>query len=70
MLTSLLMDRLIASKAKLGNILFSQELHQRFHLQGISAAAFHPGTVATKFVSDAAGYMKPSPAATVLRLGC
>jgi NAD(P)-dependent dehydrogenase (short-subunit alcohol dehydrogenase family) len=38
--------------AKLANILFTTELHARFHEQGLSAAAFHPGTVATNFASD------------------
>jgi NAD(P)-dependent dehydrogenase (short-subunit alcohol dehydrogenase family) len=35
--------------AKLENILFTTELHRRFHAQGISAVAFHPGNVATSF---------------------
>ena len=37
---------------KLENILFTRELQRRFHDQGISAAAFHPGVVATSFASD------------------
>src|SRR5271166_4202680 len=35
--------------AKLENILFTKELHRRYHAAGISAAAFHPGNVATNF---------------------
>ncbi|NEE03952.1 SDR family NAD(P)-dependent oxidoreductase [Phytoactinopolyspora halotolerans] len=35
--------------AKLENILFTKELHRRYHSRGISAAAFHPGNVATSF---------------------
>lgn len=35
--------------AKLENILFTVELHRRYHDQGISAVAFHPGSVATNF---------------------
>ncbi|MCS5719193.1 SDR family NAD(P)-dependent oxidoreductase [Herbiconiux sp. CPCC 205763] len=35
--------------AKLENILFTRELHKRFHDRGISSAAFHPGVVATSF---------------------
>ncbi|MFY1632576.1 SDR family NAD(P)-dependent oxidoreductase [Solwaraspora sp. WMMB335] len=35
--------------AKLANILFTRELHARFHDQGISGAAFHPGNVASSF---------------------
>ncbi|MFD2417407.1 SDR family NAD(P)-dependent oxidoreductase [Amycolatopsis pigmentata] len=34
---------------KLYNILFTKELHRRYHDQGVSAAAFHPGLVATSF---------------------
>jgi NAD(P)-dependent dehydrogenase (short-subunit alcohol dehydrogenase family) len=39
--------------AKLENILFTKELHRRYHPRGISTAAFHPGNVATNFSSDA-----------------
>lgn len=35
--------------AKLENILFTKELHRRYHSRGISTAAFHPGNVATSF---------------------
>jgi len=38
--------------AKLENILFTRELHRRHHAQGISAAAFHPGNVATGFATE------------------
>ncbi len=37
--------------AKLENILFTKELHRRYHDQGVSAVAFHPGNVATSFGS-------------------
>ncbi len=37
---------------KLANVLFTRELHHRFHEVGISTAAFHPGNVATGFASD------------------
>jgi NAD(P)-dependent dehydrogenase (short-subunit alcohol dehydrogenase family) len=43
---------------KLENILFTRELHRRFHGQGISAAAFHPGVVATNFASDTTHLMR------------
>jgi NAD(P)-dependent dehydrogenase (short-subunit alcohol dehydrogenase family) len=43
---------------KLENILFTRELHRRFHDQGISAAAFHPGVVATSFASDTTHLMR------------
>jgi NAD(P)-dependent dehydrogenase (short-subunit alcohol dehydrogenase family) len=35
--------------AKLENILFTKELHRRYHSAGVSAAAMHPGNVATSF---------------------
>lgn len=38
--------------AKLENILFTQELHRRYRAEGISAAAFHPGNVASSFGSQ------------------
>ncbi|TDT78715.1 short-subunit dehydrogenase [Arthrobacter sp. AG258] len=41
---------------KLANILFTSELHRRFHDQGITTAAFHPGVVRTNF---AAGSSSP-----------
>jgi NAD(P)-dependent dehydrogenase (short-subunit alcohol dehydrogenase family) len=44
--------------AKLENILFTKELNRRFHDQGISTAAFHPGGVASNFASEAKGAMR------------
>lgn len=44
--------------AKLCNILFTRELHRRCHAQGISAAAFHPGVVATSFAKESRSPMK------------
>ncbi|MFB2556678.1 SDR family NAD(P)-dependent oxidoreductase [Herbiconiux liangxiaofengii] len=38
--------------AKLENLLFTRELHRRFHDRGVSAAAFHPGAVSTSFASS------------------
>lgn len=38
--------------AKLENILFTTELHRRHHADGLSAACFYPGNVATNFASD------------------
>lgn len=38
--------------AKLANILFTRELHRRYHGQGISTAAFHPGYVGTGFAGS------------------
>lgn len=38
--------------SKLENILFTRELHRRYHSAGISTAAFHPGAVASNFGSD------------------
>src|SRR5215207_3963186 len=54
--------RFSANKAygdsKLANILFTRELHRRFHGQGLSAAAFHPGPVATGFAADTTSLMR------------
>jgi NAD(P)-dependent dehydrogenase (short-subunit alcohol dehydrogenase family) len=44
--------------AKLANILFTRELHRRYHDQGIGAAAFHPGVVATSFANDTTHFMR------------
>ncbi|MET0700946.1 MAG: SDR family NAD(P)-dependent oxidoreductase [Mycobacterium sp.] len=38
--------------AKLANILFTKELHRRYHSAGISTAAFHPGPVASNFGAE------------------
>lgn len=39
----------LTGTTKLYNILFTKELHRRYHRRGVSAAAFHPGVVATNF---------------------
>ena len=44
--------------AKLENILFTRELHTRYHQQGISTAAFHPGIVASNFASETNSLMR------------
>ncbi len=44
--------------AKLENILFTVELQRRYGEQGIAAAAFHPGRVATSFASDTTSFMR------------
>lgn len=38
--------------AKLEDILMVKELHRRYHKQGLSAVAFHPGNIATNFAND------------------
>ena len=54
--------RFSANKAygdsKLANVLFTKELHRRFHPEGLSAAVFHPGPVATGFASDTTSLMR------------
>jgi NAD(P)-dependent dehydrogenase (short-subunit alcohol dehydrogenase family) len=45
--------------AKLENILFTTELHRRYHEQGLSSAAFHPGGVATNFGAESTSFMRP-----------
>lgn len=44
--------------SKLENILFTKELNRRYHEQGISTAAFHPGNVATNFSSESSSLMR------------
>ncbi|MET4637419.1 SDR family NAD(P)-dependent oxidoreductase [Mycetocola sp. 2940] len=44
--------------AKLANILFTAELHNRFFERGISTAAFHPGIVATGFATGSTSLMR------------
>jgi len=44
--------------AKLENILFTTELHQRFNAAGISTAAFHPGGVATNFAAESTSWFR------------
>jgi NAD(P)-dependent dehydrogenase (short-subunit alcohol dehydrogenase family) len=43
------------AKAKLMNILFTRELHARFHSSGLNSAAFHPGVVRTSFSKEFGG---------------
>ena len=43
------------AKAKLMNILFTKELHRRYHAKGLTAAAFHPGIVRTSFSLEFGG---------------
>ncbi|MGA2432836.1 MAG: SDR family NAD(P)-dependent oxidoreductase [Acidimicrobiales bacterium] len=50
--------RVAYGNAKLENILFTFELHKRFHDQGISTAAFHPGNVASNFANDTNSLMR------------
>ncbi len=44
--------------AKLANILFTRELHRRYHQAGLSAAAFHPGIVLTDFSKNTRSPMR------------
>lgn len=44
--------------SKLFNILFTRELHRRYSEQGLSAAAFHPGVVASNFANGGPGFMR------------
>lgn len=49
--------------AKLENVLFTAELHRR----GISAVAFHPGTVASGFAGGSTGFVRHLYASRVAR---
>lgn len=42
------------ARTKLAIILFTRELHRRYHAQGVAAATFHPGYVNSNF-GDASG---------------
>lgn len=44
--------------SKLENILFTAELHRRYHGAGISTAAFHPGGVATNFAAESTSWFR------------
>lgn len=44
--------------AKLANVLFAKSLHTRFHAEGLSAVAFHPGTVRTNFAAESSSIMR------------
>lgn len=44
--------------AKLANVLFTKELHRRYADQGLAAAAFHPGGIATNFANDTSSVMR------------
>jgi NAD(P)-dependent dehydrogenase (short-subunit alcohol dehydrogenase family) len=50
--------QLAYGSAKLENILFTRELHRRYNARGISAAAFHPGAVATSFATESDSFMR------------
>lgn len=43
---------------KLANVLFTRELHRRFHDQGINSVAFHPGVIRTNFANDTPSLMR------------
>lgn len=43
---------------KLANILFTTELNNRYGVEGISTAAFHPGVVATNFAAESTSPMR------------
>lgn len=51
-------SNLAYGNAKLANILFTKELHRRFNAEGLNAAAFHPGGVATNFSAGSKSYLR------------
>ncbi len=44
--------------AKLANVLFTKSLHTKFHPDGLSSVAFHPGTVRTNFAAGSSSIMR------------
>lgn len=44
--------------AKLANVLFTKSLHTKFHAEGLSAVAFHPGVVRTNFAAESSSVMR------------
>lgn len=44
--------------AKLANVLFTKSLHAKFHPEGLSAVAFHPGVVRTNFAAGSSSIMR------------
>ncbi|WP_449407262.1 SDR family NAD(P)-dependent oxidoreductase [Microbacterium maritypicum] len=44
--------------AKLANVLFTKSLHAKFHDEGISAVAFHPGVVRSNFSAGSSSVMR------------
>lgn len=44
--------------AKLANVLFTKSLHTKFRADGLSAVAFHPGTVRTNFAAESSSIMR------------
>lgn len=44
--------------AKLANVLFTKSLHTKFHAEGLSAVAFHPGVVGTNFAAGSSSVMR------------
>lgn len=45
------------ANSKLANILFTKELHSRFHDRGINTVAYHPGIIRTNFTSNSKSLM-------------
>lgn len=50
--------QLAYGNGKLANILFTRELHRRYHAEGIAAVAFHPGVVRSNFGSESTRLMR------------
>lgn len=54
--------------AKLANVLVTRELHERYHAQGLSTVAFHPGIIATNFAAETTGLIHRGYRGAVNRL--
>ncbi|HWS93989.1 MAG TPA: SDR family NAD(P)-dependent oxidoreductase [Mycobacterium sp.] len=53
--------------AKLANILFTRELHRRYHSEGLSAAVVHPGYVDTNIGEASGSWLLPAMRHTPIR---
>lgn len=50
-------DRAYAN-SKLGNVLFTRALHDRYHARGLSSVTFHPGLINTNFARNTSSILR------------
>ncbi|WP_373355495.1 SDR family NAD(P)-dependent oxidoreductase [Pseudoroseicyclus sp. CXY001] len=54
--------------SKMANVLFTRELHRRYHEEGLNAVAFHPGVLATNFASSTSSFFRFMASSRLVRL--